>query len=109
MKTFIQNGDNVDLVAPYAVTSGQGALVGSLFSVATTDVANGAVGEFKTRGVVTLNTDTGAAFAVGDIVYWDNSAKDVTKTSSSNTKIGCAMAAKLSGGTTCAIRLNGTV
>ena len=42
MKNFIQEGKSLTLVAPYALTSGQGALIGSLFGVANGAAANGA-------------------------------------------------------------------
>ena len=56
MKNFIQPGDNLDVIAPYAVTSGQGLLDGAEFSVASTDIANGAAGIGVTKGVFTLPT-----------------------------------------------------
>jgi predicted RecA/RadA family phage recombinase len=51
-------------------------------------------------------SDTGAAWAVGDVVYWDDTAKVFTKTTTSNTKAGqVTAAAKLSAATTGRIRL----
>jgi predicted RecA/RadA family phage recombinase len=52
---------------------------------------------------------SGQDFAQGDLVYWDNTAKRCTKTTTSNTKIGAAMAAKVSTATTVRVRLNGIV
>ncbi|WP_267395575.1 MULTISPECIES: DUF2190 family protein [unclassified Sphingomonas] len=87
MKNLVQPGDNVDVVAPYAVTSGQGLLDGAEFSVASTDIAQGASGIGVTKGVFTLPT---AAVAVTrkTIAYWDNTARLVTNVASGNTKIG---------------------
>jgi predicted RecA/RadA family phage recombinase len=42
-------------------------------------------------------TDTGAAWAIGDTIYWDNTNHVFTKTSTSNTKCGYALEAKASG------------
>jgi predicted RecA/RadA family phage recombinase len=39
-------------------------------------------------------TDTGAAWAVGDKIYWDNTNKVFTKTATSNTLVGYALEAK---------------
>ena len=39
MKNFIQPGDSLTVSAPYAVTSGQGVLVGALFGIAAYDAA----------------------------------------------------------------------
>lgn len=110
MKNFIQCGEEgLALTAPYAVSSGGGFLVGSIFAVAIDDAASGASVVGMTEGVfdiTALSTDT---FSTGDAVYWDNSNKRCTSTSSGNTKIGGAVAAKASGATTVRIRLNGTV
>jgi predicted RecA/RadA family phage recombinase len=109
MKNYVQPGDIVQLTAPYAVLSGGGFLVGTLFAVALADAANAAPVEGLTRGICDLTSDTGTAWNAGDKVYWDNTAKNVTKTSTSNTLIGCCVAAKLSAATTGRVRLNGTV
>lgn len=108
MKNFVQPGDVLTLTAPYAVSSGGGALVGTkIFGVATGDIANGADGEWYTRGVfdiTSLSTDTGSP---GAVMYWDNTNKRTTTTSTSNTKIGVLTKAKINGDTTARIRLNG--
>jgi predicted RecA/RadA family phage recombinase len=43
---------------------------------------------------------TGAAWAVGDALYWDATAKQFTKTTTSNTLCGFAVEARASGDTT---------
>lgn len=48
-----------------------------------------------------------AAFAVGDVLYWDDSANKLTKTATGNTRIGWAAAAKATTGTTGRVMLNG--
>jgi predicted RecA/RadA family phage recombinase len=105
MKNFVQSGVNLTLTAPYAVTSGQGALVGSLFGVASTDLANGASGEFVTLGVFDLPKATGEAWTVGQKIYWDNTNRRTTTTLTSNTLIGVAMLAAIAGATTGRVRL----
>lgn len=109
MKNFVNKGDTVTLTAPYARSSGQGALVGSLFGVAVGDVANGAEGEFVTRGVFDLTAAAATTASVGAKAYWDATNKEVTATASGNTLIGCFMAAKVADTTTARVRLNGTV
>lgn len=110
MRNFIQNGEVLTVTAPRTLLGGQGALVGSMFGVATSDAANGAPVElFVGYGVVSLtalNTDTGT---VGTKVYWDNTAFRVTTTVGTNTYIGVLAAAKANGDTTATVRLNGTV
>jgi len=110
MKNFIQRGDTLTLTAPYAVSSGGGALVGSIFGVAATDVASGEEGEFQVAGVFDLVRETGAStgWSQGALIYWDNTNKRVTKTSTSNKLIGVAVRAAADGDATGRVRLNGT-
>ena len=105
-KNYVQPGKVLDLAAPYQRNAGEGALIGNLFGVALNTVANGAVGQFATEGVWTLAKATGAAWTVGQLLYWDNSAKNVTGTSTSNFRIGAATVAAASGDTTGTLRLN---
>lgn len=107
MKNSIQDGKILALAAPYAVASGGGALIGSIFGVAVTALANTEVGSFQLEGVYTLPKATGAA-TLGAKAYWDNTNKNVTATSTSNTLIGVFVAAYASGDTTANVRLNGS-
>lgn len=96
MKNEIQPGDIVELAAPYARSSGEGALVGAIFGVAMTTLANAERGSFALKGVFEL---TAAAVSVteGQAAYWDNSAKAVTNVTSGNTLIGAFTEASGSG------------
>lgn len=111
MKNYIKEGEYMTLTAPYAVSSGGGALVGSLFGVAVADVANGAEGEFATCGVFELAKPTTAntGGAQGAKAYWDNSAKRITAVSTSNTLVGVFAATCTDGAAVCQVRLNGGV
>jgi predicted RecA/RadA family phage recombinase len=109
MQNYLMSGDCVTLTAPYTVASGAGALVGSLFGVATGDVTSGAEGEFKTTGVFTLAKTSAQAWTVGAKIYWDDTAKVCTTTSTSNTLVGCALAVAANPSSTGTVRLNGTV
>lgn len=109
MKNFIQKGDNVTLAAPYDRTSGQGALIGALFGVASVDVLSGVSAAFVTTGVFDLTKVGSQAWTVGALVYWDNTNKRCTTSASGNTLIGSAMAAVGAGAgeTIGRVRLNG--
>lgn len=107
MKNFVQDGRVLTVPAPYAVASGGGVLVGAIFGVAQNSVAQGADVPIVTQGVIELSTVTNAPVAIGDVLYWDNAAKVVTKGTTGNTKIGVATAAKVTAGTKVATRLNG--
>ncbi|MDZ4678403.1 MAG: DUF2190 family protein [Oligoflexia bacterium] len=107
MKNFIQLGETVTLVAPYTVVSGAGLLVGAVFGVASLDATSGAAVEAALEGVFDLPKASGA-ISQGAKVYWDNSAKNLTTTSSSNTLVGVAVVAALSGDALVRVRLNGS-
>lgn len=109
MTNWVQDGDVITLTAPYAVLSGGGALVGSIFGVATADVANGAQGEFITEGVVTIAKTSAQAWAtVGLLIYWDDATKLATTTVATNKLIGTNLATAVNPSGTCAVRLNGS-
>lgn len=105
MKNFVQQGDNLDLIAPYDVASGAGFLVGSIFAVASAIAASGAAVVGITKGVFTLAKATGEAWTVGVKLYWDNTNKRLTTTSSGNTLVGVATKAAQSADTSGNIKL----
>lgn len=110
MKNYIQPGNTVTLTAPYDVSSGDGFLVGSVFGVATGAALNGAAVEAALVGVFDLKKAGSQAWAAGDKIYWDNTAKEATKTASGNTLIGVAVEAVGGGAgdTVGRVRLNGS-
>lgn len=78
MFTYLQDDDRIVATAPYAVATGAGCLVGSLFGVAESAIANGARGVLILEGVFTLAKATGTAWTEGLRLYWDDAAKNVT-------------------------------
>lgn len=107
MKNFVQPGNIVTLIAPYTVSSGGGALVGAIFGVAVDDVASAVEGEFALEGVFDIAKATGAV-TQGQKMYWDNAAKVVTTTATSNAQVGHATQAAGSGDATARVRLTAT-
>lgn len=109
MKTYVSSGDTITCAAPYAVASGAGALVGTLFGVAQSDAANAATVVLVTRGEFDLVKIGSQAWTVGAAIYWDDTNKRCTTVSTSNTLIGKATLAVGSGSgeTTGRVRLNG--
>ncbi len=108
MKNYVQTGDNLTLAAPYDVASGDGALVGSIFGVAAGDAVSGDDVDLVTRGVFEMPKTSALAISAGDQVYWDDTAKEVNKTSSGNTLIGVAVTAAANPSATVNVRLNGS-
>jgi len=99
MKNYLQHGDTLDFTAPSGgVVSGSPVIIGGQLVVPAVTAAEGAVFAAKTTGVFSLKAEgavSGQAWAEGDTLYWDNTNKQFTKTSSGNTKRGHAVAAKL--------------
>ena len=102
MKNEISSGDQVDLVAPSGgVTSGGLIKIGAFIGVPVTTALEGDTFTLKRKGefdVTAEGAGSGQAWTAGDIVYWDDTNKRVTKTSSANTKCGIATAAKITTG-----------
>ncbi|MCW1839445.1 DUF2190 family protein [Prosthecomicrobium hirschii] len=104
---MVQCGDRIDVTAPSGgATSGKGLLIGTMFGVAALTVAQGDVTPIILEGVFKMDKATGEAWSVGAAIYWDNTAKKMTTTSSGNTKVGVATVAALSADTTGVVRLN---
>ncbi|ADK99393.1 DUF2190 family protein [Brevundimonas subvibrioides] len=110
MKTKISSGEVIDFTAPAGGTvSGTGVLLGTdLFLIPVTSNVAGDTVSGHANGVfdhVAEGAGSGQAFAVGDPVYWDATNKRITKTTTSNTKVGVAVAAKLTAATTVRFRI----
>ena len=100
MKNFIQPGDSLTVSAPYAVTSGQGVLVGALFGVAAVDGVQNAVIECQTKGVFDITKEPALAITAGARVFWDNTNRRLTTTATGNFQVGLATVAALAADTT---------
>ena len=102
MKNFIQPGDSLAMVVPYAagVTAGQGMLVGALFGVAAVDGAQNAVIEGATEGVFDLTKQPSLAITAGARVFWDDTNPGTTTTATGNYQVGIAVLASATSDTT---------
>jgi predicted RecA/RadA family phage recombinase len=107
MNNFVHDGKIVSVTAPYIIASGGGAKVGHIFGIAQEAYASGDSAQLLTEGVVDLVKDA-STFSVGDKVYWDDTNKVGTSTSTSNISIGAAVQAQVTGDTTVRVRLSQT-
>lgn len=104
MKNYISTGATLVVAAPYALTAGQGFKVGDLFGVAQDNAASGDQTLMVRDGAFELAKDTSAP-AQGGIAYWDDAAKKITTTATSNKKIGLFIAGAVTGDATCRVVL----
>lgn len=107
MKNYVKDGSVLTLTAPYDVASGAAFKVDSILAVATSAAESGAVVEGLVAGVVDLAKVGAQAWTVGASIYWDDTAKLATTTSTSNTLLGVAVAAAANPSATGRVRLNG--
>lgn len=106
MKNFVSEGTYIDVTLAGTVSSGDGQLFGSMFGVASKAGVSGDIIALAVEGVFDLPKAATVTPGVGAKVYWDNSAKNVTTVTTSNTLIGVAVVAALAGDATVRVRLN---
>lgn len=105
---FLQNGKVMHYTNPSAsdpIPYLTPVVVGELVGVALAAIAPKEEGSLAVEGVFRLPAKSGEAFAVGQQLYWDPSAKQLTTTASSLKKIGYAFAAKESSGAQALVKL----
>jgi predicted RecA/RadA family phage recombinase len=100
MKNWVQPGDHIDIVATVTLAAGQFFQSNGLRGVVTNGVTTGQQTTVATRGVFTLPKNTGEAWAVGELLYWDTTNNRFTTTVGSNVLAGFAAAAAASADTT---------
>ncbi len=111
MNNYVQPGDVVRVVAPYAVNAGGGVKVGQIFGVATVTAASAANVEVQRTGIVTLTkaNAVSTSAAQGANIHWDDTNVITTISATSNLKIGVAAEAVGNTATTVKVLLTGTV
>lgn len=107
MKTFIQRGDTLTLIAPVDTKSGGIVVVGAFAGVAAIDAKAGEAVEVDLAGVFSLPKAVGVAIGAGEKVYWDATAKAVTNVAADNRQIGAATVAALAAAASADVRLDG--
>jgi predicted RecA/RadA family phage recombinase len=112
MKAFLQDGVDINFTAPVGgVVGGNAYLIGAAqFGFAVADTVAGDIAVARRLGVYTgVPKAAGAAWAQGDILYWDNTAFNFTKTAANNTRVGSAANAALLADTVGDVLLDGNV
>jgi predicted RecA/RadA family phage recombinase len=108
MQNYLGDGDQLIIIAPAPVISGQPLLIGSMFGVCLASAAQGQPVEFWLKGVYQLAKPSAEVWAQGASLYWDNVNLVVTLTSGGNTKVGVAAAAAANPSSLGNVRLNGS-
>ena len=108
-KNYVQEGEYLEVVAPYDRSAGQGMLVGKLFGVVIDDVLSGNPVTLDTMDVwdLTKATGTGTGAGQGVKAYWDDTAKAITAVSTNNTLVGVFAVTAADGDALARVRLNG--
>lgn len=92
---FVQDGAVIDWINGTAADIAVGDVVPltACVGVALGDIPNGAVGSVKLTGVWEMPKAAGTAFAVGDKLYWDTAASNLTKTDTATIPAGICVEA----------------
>ena len=90
---FVQTGSSIDYTPGSAVAAGDVIVVGNLVAVAKLDIPANTLGALSVVGVYDVEKAEAAVFAIGDNVYFDNSAKVATDVATGNKYMGRAIAA----------------
>ncbi|MBN8605076.1 MAG: DUF2190 family protein [Planctomycetes bacterium] len=104
--TFIQEGHYIDYTPVGALASGDVVVQGDLVGVTVRPIAAGELGSLAVDGIFDFNKNTGVAFTVGTILFWDDTNNVVTTTSAGNKSIGKVVRAAALTDTTVRIRLS---
>lgn len=107
-RNYVQPGETLTLIAPRALASGDGFLVGNIFAIALTAAAAGAPVEGRRVGVFDGPKATGA-WTTGQKLYWDNTAFNLTTTATNNVLVGAAVQAQASADTVGRALLTGQI
>lgn len=105
--SYVQIGDRIDFVNTTGadIVAGEVIPMVSRVGVALTNIAQDEVGAVKITGVFMVPAVTGTTFAVGDLVYWNDTSSYVTKTDTANTPAGVVVAVKEAAGTLAFIKI----
>lgn len=103
---LVQKGGVIDLVAAADLVSGTPVLIGDILGVPLANIANTATGPVAIEGVFTITKVTADTFVQGQILFWDDSAKKLTETVSTNKPVAICMEVAGGTATTCKAKLH---
>lgn len=104
---YIQKGDTIDYLNPGPAPIQYNAVVnlGTRIGIAGEDIPVGATGAVHCAGVFELPAANNVAFNVGDTLYWNPVARELTNVAAGNIPAGWATEPKQLADTTARVRL----
>ena len=103
---FSHVGEFIDYTPGGAIAAGDVVVQGDLVAVATRPIAANELGALAVLGVFDFAKNTNVAYAVGTILYWDDTNNVVTTTSAGNKQIGKVVRAAATTDPTVRVRLS---
>lgn len=105
--SFVQKGESIDWTNSTGADIGYRDVIplGGRIFIAGENIANGATGTIQSEGVWELPADNTTAFVVGDVLYWDAAANQLTKTAGTY-KAGYCTAPKVQSDTVAWAKIN---
>jgi predicted RecA/RadA family phage recombinase len=104
--TFVHDGKYIDHTPAGALASGDVVVQGDLVGVTVRPLAVGELGALAVDGIFDFTKNTGVAYTVGTILYWDDTNNVVTTTATGNKQIGKVVRAAGTTDTTVRVRLS---
>jgi predicted RecA/RadA family phage recombinase len=103
---FVHDGLSIDYTSGADIATGDVVVQGDLVGVAKLEIKSGKLGALAVDGVFDFAKNTGVAYTVGQLLYWDDTANVVTTTATGNKLIGKVVRAAASADTTVRVRLS---
>jgi predicted RecA/RadA family phage recombinase len=104
--TYVSDGKYIDHTPGSALSAGEVVVLGDLVGVVERPLSSGEAGALAVDGVFDFSKNTGVAYTMGTILYWDDTNNVVTTTASGNKQIGKVARAAASADTTVRVRLS---
>lgn len=104
---YIAPGNIIQLTAPEAISANEVVKVGQIIGMSIASADNGDPVQVAVVGIFTFPCKSTDVVAAGELLYWDATNDQLTKTASGNTLVGYAVGASANGVTTVDVKLTG--
>ena len=105
MAELYKDGEVIDITLEEDVAAGDVIPLGGMCAVAILGGSTGDTIPAHLEKVWIVDCKSDDAIAIGDLLYWDNTNKELTKTETNNTRFGRAVSAAGDGVTTVKAKL----